>query len=549
VDVSSSQIQLSYQQDPAFTRLDKKWKLKKNGKICAKIEVGDSVVLVISGDVDDDVMHEEIRRFRTKATPSKIQNENPKNIDDPEDSNIQTVILANAHELEFLSEEEPESNSGMTMVADPNLASSASILATDAVTGISEAVPEKFSVNIPAPAITDVNPKGENQMLADSDPKSMMTSLHNMLPSTDQPVVITEEPVPEPVKSITPKPNKRTSWDPKPKPMKKPDTRDSTPRGRKSWDAKPVQSTANESNALVPSRTPRKSWEPNLGDETSKRAYRNKWGDSVDGQNRVAEDTSSAPRQPLATKKQNTVNSSEEFVIRPSQLVGASNDAALQVLIEPDGEFSNAIRVLAARINDLSTTHGHRIFVISSALPITGKTTTAMNLALAMAEDPNRKVALIEADFRNPKVGDILQANNCPGLINVIEDNVDPKEIILRFEGRNLISFVSGGRHKSPSTLLASPNFKSLLQTLSSTVDVAIIDAPSILLYADANVLLSQADSAILVALENYTKSTHLNQAIKQIGEDKVSGLIYNRLTRHQFAVTKAMRKIRMSNS
>ena len=230
-------------------------------------------------------------------------------------------------------------------------------------------------------------------------------------------------------------------------------------------------------------------------------------------------------------------------------MLAKSNDTALQVLIEPDGEFSNSIRVLAARINDLSSSLGHRVFLMSSALPLTGKTTSAINLALALAEDPNRKVALIEADFRNPRIAGILNASDQPGLIDVIESDLEPKDIILRFEGRNLITFVSGGRHKSPASLLASPNFKSLLQTLSSTVDIAIIDAPAILLYADANVLLSHADAAVLVALQNFTKSGNLNRAIKQIGTEKVSGLIYNQLSRPQLKEVHAMRKIRLSKS
>lgn len=229
-------------------------------------------------------------------------------------------------------------------------------------------------------------------------------------------------------------------------------------------------------------------------------------------------------------------------------LMALAHDPALTIVREPDGDYATSIRLLGTRLEELVRTFGYRAYMLTSAEPLTGKTTAACNLALALAEDPVRRIALIEANFRHPRLGDILDSTRAQGLIGVLSGQIDVSEAIIKIADRNLIIFPSGGRHPNPAELLASPRFKTLLAELADTVDVAIIDAPSVKPFADTNLLLPLVDAALLVVLEGATKGVAISQAIEQLGADRVLGALFNRVDKKLLEVLASSRDERVES-
>ena len=234
------------------------------------------------------------------------------------------------------------------------------------------------------------------------------------------------------------------------------------------------------------------------------------------------------------------------FHLTTDELMRLAGDPALTLVREPDGDYSNAIRLFGTRLEELVRTFGYRTYMLSSPEPLTGKTTAACNLAFALAEDPVRRVALIEANFRNPRLGKIFGVPEQQGLIGVLAGQIDVAQAIVKVEDHNLIMFPAGGSHPNPAELLASPRFKTLLAELADTVDIAIIDAPSVKPFADTNLLLPLVDGAMLVVLEGSTKSQWIDQATQQLGRERVLGALYNKVDKHVLRTMAAVRRERL---
>lgn len=217
-------------------------------------------------------------------------------------------------------------------------------------------------------------------------------------------------------------------------------------------------------------------------------------------------------------------------VLSLSELSRRSNDPALALIRDPDGEFATAIRLLGTKLEEIMRTLGYRTYLLTSADPLAGKTTTACNLAFALAEDTHRRVALIEANFRNPRIGAIVGTPEEQGLLRLLDGRADVSETIAKVSDRNLVIFPSGGTHPNPAELLASARFKTLISEIAGTIDVAIIDAPAVAPFADANLLLPLLDGAILVVAEGRTAVTAVSSAGAQLGGSRVLGAVYNRI-------------------
>jgi Mrp family chromosome partitioning ATPase len=270
---------------------------------------------------------------------------------------------------------------------------------------------------------------------------------------------------------------------------------------------------------------------------------RNAWGDAEPARSgppprATDRELDAAPQRPLGP-----VGST----LTVAQLA-EGRDPALTVLREPDSDYAHAIRVLGTRLEELIRTYGYRAYMVTSPEPLTGKTTAAVNLAFALAEDSQRRVALIEANFRHPRIGAILGLPEERGLIGVLRGQLSVSEAIARFSDRNLVIFPSGGKHNHPNELLSAPRFKTLVAELAGTVDIAIIDAPSVRPFADANLLLPLVDGVLLCVLESGTHALWVDQVVDQLGRERILGALFNRLGKASLRAIIAARKERLES-
>ncbi len=233
--------------------------------------------------------------------------------------------------------------------------------------------------------------------------------------------------------------------------------------------------------------------------------------------------------------------------IAPEALISGRRDPALRVLTEPDGPYATQVRLLGARLAELFRSFGYRAFMMTSPEPLTGKTTIALNLALALAEDPKRRVALVETNFRFPRLAEILGLPPDRGLIGVLEGRLELLDVTARLKDRNLVVLPAGGRHAHPGEILTSPRLKALLRDLLNTVDIAILDAPSVKPTADTNLVSGLVDGALMVALDGVTTTRLTDLAIQQLGREHVLGGLYNHAPPEISRQLRAERKLRIS--
>ncbi|MGI8608519.1 MAG: polysaccharide biosynthesis tyrosine autokinase [Candidatus Dormibacteria bacterium] len=163
---------------------------------------------------------------------------------------------------------------------------------------------------------------------------------------------------------------------------------------------------------------------------------------------------------------------------------------------EPIAEAFKAIRTSllfsVAEDQQLST------IVVTSTMPGEGKTSTACNLAIAMAQS-GKRVILIDADFRRPNLHEVFRRPRNAGLGNMMLEDRLEDELIAPTELPNLKVVCSGPTAPNPSELLGSPRFQRLLRALKEKCDVIILDTPPVGAVTDATVLAARADGVVLV--------------------------------------------------
>jgi capsular exopolysaccharide synthesis family protein len=199
---------------------------------------------------------------------------------------------------------------------------------------------------------------------------------------------------------------------------------------------------------------------------------------------------------------------------------------------DPHSSRSEAYRQLRTNLQFVDVDNPPRIIAVTSAVPGEGKTTTAINLAAALAE-AGARVCLVEADLRRPSIAKALGLVGDVGFTTVVIGKA-PVETVLQNAGRNLAVLTSGPIPPNPSELLITQHARQVIAELSRNVDFTIIDTPPLLPVTDGAEVATMADATLLV---HRASKTTRDQALRSIAAlDKVNrhpvGVILNMITR-----------------
>lgn len=171
----------------------------------------------------------------------------------------------------------------------------------------------------------------------------------------------------------------------------------------------------------------------------------------------------------------------------------------------------------------------NEVVAVSSALGGEGKTTVAVGLAIAIAQDfPSRRVLLVETDMQRPVLGADFDVEASPGLIDCLLSG-EPLQMACRSTFLDNLHVVPSGEPSAVSGRpLRSNHMAGMVDAMRQAYDVVILDLPSILANSDAALLTDLADSVICVVRAGVTPVSLINRALEQLDEGKIRGVVLN---------------------
>ncbi|MFU0784644.1 MAG: non-specific protein-tyrosine kinase [Thermoanaerobacterium thermosaccharolyticum] len=172
--------------------------------------------------------------------------------------------------------------------------------------------------------------------------------------------------------------------------------------------------------------------------------------------------------------------------------------ADLVTIKNPKSPISEAFRTLRTNIQFSSFDKKIQTIMITSSGPGEGKSTTASNLAVVMAESGSSTI-LIDCDQRKPRLHKIFLTSNQTGLSDILAGKVVFEDAIKDVGVGNLTLLTSGTRPPNPSELMASRKMKKFIDELKNRYEYIIIDTPPVIAVTDAQLLSRYADGCLLV--------------------------------------------------
>lgn len=206
-------------------------------------------------------------------------------------------------------------------------------------------------------------------------------------------------------------------------------------------------------------------------------------------------------------------------------------DAHLVSLVTPATFEAEQYRALRHMIEELHANSGLAVVAVSSPAVGDGKTTTAINLAGALAQSAETKVLLVDADLRAPSVGDKfgLRIAPGPGLVGAILDRrLSLADAVRRRAPFAIDILPAGDRATAPYELLKSARLGELFQEARRTYDYVIVDTPPLVAVPDCRVLASVVDGFLIVVAAHRTPKRLIEEALHIVEPAKIIGLLYN---------------------
>jgi succinoglycan biosynthesis transport protein ExoP len=195
-------------------------------------------------------------------------------------------------------------------------------------------------------------------------------------------------------------------------------------------------------------------------------------------------------------------------------------------------EFSESFRTLRTALLSKYPGQGTKTIVVTSSQPLEGKTTTAVNIAMALAYGGAR-VLLVDADMRRPGLHRPLRLTNERGLSQVLIGQARVRDVIQRTVDPNLLAITAGKTPPNPSELLSSERMKTLLSNLAhGPFDWIIVDTPPVLAVTDAVILAPIVTGVTFIIGAEMTRRRLAERAIETVTQTRprYTAVVLNRV-------------------
>ena len=199
-------------------------------------------------------------------------------------------------------------------------------------------------------------------------------------------------------------------------------------------------------------------------------------------------------------------------------------------------EYRRIKRPLLKHMIDAAPESQLNVIMVTSSVQGEGKTYSAVNLAVSLAQEKNRSVLLIDADVIKGTAGRELGAiGDEPGLLDVLtETYANASEVFLSTNIPGLTFMPAGKADENANELLTSPRMRDLVDSLAmeSAERIIVLDCPPILQTNEANVLAEYAGQIVFVVAEQHTSQSLVQEALKHLDKDKFVGMLLNKSSR-----------------
>lgn len=197
--------------------------------------------------------------------------------------------------------------------------------------------------------------------------------------------------------------------------------------------------------------------------------------------------------------------------------------------------FSEAFKTVRTNVLFSSAEEGLRTLVVTSAGPGEGKSICSANIAIALAQTGLR-VLLVDADMRRPRVHEIFEASEEPGLSNLLTGNSKASEVIQKSRVAGLWLMSAGHIPPNPAELLSSPRFVDFLGALEDHFDWVVLDTPPVLVVSDSMVVANKATGVVFVVGADQTTRNAARDAVEQLksANAHVIGSVLNKADVHR---------------
>lgn len=185
-----------------------------------------------------------------------------------------------------------------------------------------------------------------------------------------------------------------------------------------------------------------------------------------------------------------------------------------------DSVTAEAFRKLRTNLQFLAVDNPPRVIVVTSSMPSEGKSTTSINIALALAET-EQNVVLVDGDMRRPSLHKYLDLVGPVGFSTVLSGSVSLADALQKTRFPGLTVLTAGAVPPNPTELLASQSARKLLGDLREQFDFVVVDSSPLLAVTDAAILAAGSDGVLIMARFGQTRRdqlTHAVDSLKSVG-------------------------------
>jgi capsular exopolysaccharide synthesis family protein len=206
----------------------------------------------------------------------------------------------------------------------------------------------------------------------------------------------------------------------------------------------------------------------------------------------------------------------------------ANLNPLLVAALAPKSPAAEQYRSLRTRLAHAEGGGALRTVLITSPQKGEGKSVTAANLALTMAQELQRRVILVEADLRKPSLQHLFGLLPGPGLSEYLSGAIELKDAMRFLPEHNLTLLPAGAAPINPAELLGSNAMRRMLDHLRTRFDRVILDTPPVLPLADVAILAPLVDGSLMVVRAGVTPKPAIENALRAFDSSRLLGVVLN---------------------